>query len=492
MQYFSTRNEKNRATASQAILSGLASDGGLYVPEQIPQVDYHRLLGLSYRQRAKLILADYLTDFTEEEIAACVDGAYTAEHFGSDVIAPLAKVGDAVSFLELWHGPTCAFKDMALQILPYFLTTSMKKQGEDKTVVILVATSGDTGKAALAGFANVPGTKIAVFYPDQGVSKIQRLQMVTQEGANVFASGVKGNFDDVQAFVKQIFTDQDYRANMSRHGFDFSSANSINWGRLVPQIVYYIHAYCQLVDEGEIQPGETVNVTVPTGNFGNILAAFYAKQAGIPIGKLICASNRNKILTDFIRTGVYDKNRDFYVTQSPSMDILISSNLERLLYHLSDEQTVRELMTQLKETGRYEAPPALRQALGELLWADFCDDTETEEQIAAMYREYGYVMDPHTAVGYGVYQKYAAQTGDQTKTVIASTASPFKFNACVAKALGEETCGISEFALLHRLAEKTGLPLPPSLSELEQSQVRFDGVVDKDGMYGAVSRFLGI
>ena len=331
MRYYSTRNEKNVVTASKAILSGLAEDGGLFVPESIPSIDVKKLLNMTYRQRAMEVLSDYLTDFTTEEIEHCVSGAYTVDHFGSETIAPVCSVTDQVSFLELWHGPTCAFKDMALQILPYFLTTSMKKQGQDKTVVILVATSGDTGKAALAGFADVEGTRIAVFYPDQGVSKIQRLQMVTQKGNNVFASGVKGNFDDVQAFVKQIFTDKEYREKMNDCGFDFSSANSINWGRLVPQIVYYVHAYCEMVDKGEIKLGETINVVVPTGNFGNILAAYYAKVAGVPIGKLICASNRNKILTDFIRTGVYDKNRDFYVTESPSMDILISSNLERLL-----------------------------------------------------------------------------------------------------------------------------------------------------------------
>lgn len=492
MRYYSTRDEKKKVTASQAILAGLAADGGLFVPETIPAIAVESLLGKDYRQRAKAVLSDYLTDFTPAEIDACVQSAYTAEHFGSDQIAPLFHFNDTLSFLELWHGPTCAFKDMALQILPYFLTTSMKKQGEDKTVVILVATSGDTGKAALSGFADVDGTRIAVFYPDQGVSNIQRLQMVTQEGSNVFASGVKGNFDDVQAFVKQIFIDEQYREKMRRNGFEFSSANSINWGRLVPQIVYYVHAYCELVDQKKVKFGDPVNVVVPTGNFGNILAAFYAKQAGVPIAKLICASNQNKILTDFIRTGIYDKNREFYVTHSPSMDILISSNLERLLYHLSDEKTVRELMTQLSRTGRYQAPNQLKEKIQDLLWADYCDDQETERMIAKGYQEYGYVMDPHTAVGYGVYEKYAAQTGDPTKTIIASTASPFKFNGCVARALGEQTAGVSEFSLLHTLADKTGLALPAPLADLEKKPVRFDGVVDKDGLYGAVSAFLGI
>lgn len=492
MRYYSTRDKNNSVTASQAILSGLAADGGLFVPETIPAVNPKALLGMTYQQRAKAVLSDYLTDFTPEEIDACVEGAYTAERFGSEQIAPVCSVNDQVSFLELWHGPTCAFKDMALQILPYFLTTSIKKQGQNRTVVILVATSGDTGKAALAGFADVEGTRIAVFYPDQGVSRIQRLQMVTQKGNNVFASGVKGNFDDVQAFVKQIFTDGQYREKMRRNGFDFSSANSINWGRLVPQIVYYAHAYCDLADRGEIKAGDPINVVVPTGNFGNILAAYYAKTAGIPIGKLICASNKNKILTDFIRTGTYDKNRDFYVTESPSMDILISSNLERLLYHLSDEKTVCGLMRELAETGQYRVSDQLKESLQNLLWADFCDDIETEQMIHKMYREHGYLMDPHTAVGYGVYEKYVAQTGDNTKTVIASTASPFKFNLSVTRALGGETEGISEFALLHALANKTGLELPASLAELEQLPVRFDGVVDKDEMYDAVSGFLGI
>lgn len=492
LRYYSTRNKENTVTASRAILSGLADDGGLFVPESVPAVDLESMSNISYRKRAELVLSDYLTDFTPEEIERCVSGAYTAEHFESDVIAPVRTVGDRLSFLELWHGPTCAFKDMALQILPYFLTTSIKKQGQEKTVVILVATSGDTGKAALSGFADVEGTRIAVFYPGSGVSAVQRLQMVTQKGNNVFAAGVHGNFDDVQAFVKQIFTDRDYRSKMNAVGFDFSSANSINWGRLVPQIVYYIHAYCELVDRGEIAGGEPVNVVVPTGNFGNILAAYYAKCAGVPIKKLICASNRNRILTDFIRTGIYDKNREFYVTQSPSMDILVSSNLERLLYHLSDGETVCGLMKQLSETGRYQVSGDLKECIQELLWADCCDDEETERMIAELYAAHGYVMDPHTAVGYGVYRKYTEQTGDTAHCVIASTASPFKFGGCVSRAIGIDSGLDSEFAVLRRLAEQTGMELPQSLKELEHLPVRFGNVVDKDGMYGEVSRFLGI
>ena len=496
MFYKSTRNDNIKVNASRAIVQGLSSEGGLFVPDCIPEISLDELksmLNLSYNERAKKILSKYLTDFSSEQLSACVDGAYTEEKFGSNQISRLSALDDTVSFLELWHGPTCAFKDMALQILPYLLTTSMKINNSDKTVVILVATSGDTGKAALEGFSDVPDTRIVVFFPDGGVSKIQRLQMVTQSGDNVYSCAVKGNFDDVQSFVKEIFTDKDYRAKMNEAGFDFSSANSINWGRLVPQIVYYVDAYCKAVEKGQIELGEKLNVVVPTGNFGNILAAYYAKCAGVPIGKLICASNSNNVLTDFINTGMYDKKRDFKLTISPSMDILISSNLERLLYDLSDCDTVNELMAQLKTSGEYTVTDSMKSKIEQLFYADFCDDEETIETIRDTFSEKGYLMDTHTAVGYAVYKKYAEKTGDSTKTIIASTASPYKFNNSVHKAIiGTDTENAGEFELLAQVSEKSGLEIPKSLSELETKPVRFERVVEKDGMYGVVSEFLNI
>lgn len=496
MLYKSTRNDEIRVEASQAIIKGLSDDGGLFIPESIPSVsldEIKNLLGRTYNERAESILSKFLTDFSPEQINHCVSGAYTSEKFGSKNISELHKLNDSVSFLELWHGPTCAFKDMALQILPYLLTTSVKINKLDKTVVILVATSGDTGKAALEGFADVPGTKIIVFFPDGGVSNIQRLQMITQSGGNVYSCAVKGNFDDVQTFVKQIFTDSEYKKKLNAANHDFSSANSINWGRLVPQVVYYIDAYCKMIDNGEIKLGDEINVVVPTGNFGNILAAYYAKRAGVPIKKLVCASNSNNVLTDFIRTGVYNKNRKFNLTVSPSMDILISSNLERLLYDLSDCYTVKKLMQDLKNDGKYEITAQMKAAIGELLWADFCDDNETLKTINDAFTEYGYLMDTHTAVGYAVYKKYIAETGDNTKTIIASTASPFKFNNSVYKAIkGEAPDNKSEFELLSEVAEASGLSVPKSLAELETKKPRFEQVVTKDGMRDVVTEFLGL
>lgn len=496
MLYKSTRNDEIRVEASQAIIKGLSDDGGLFIPDSIPSFsheDIKALLGKTYNERAEIILSKFLTDFTPEQIKHCVNGAYTAEKFGSNDISQLHKLNDSVSFLELWHGPTCAFKDMALQILPYLLTTSVKINNLDKTVVILVATSGDTGKAALEGFSDVPGTKIIVFFPDGGVSKIQRLQMITQNGSNVYSCAVKGNFDDVQSFVKQIFTDSEYKERLNAANHDFSSANSINWGRLVPQIVYYMDAYCKMIDNGEMSLGDEINVVVPTGNFGNILAAYYAKRAGFPIKKLVCASNSNNVLTDFIRTGVYDKNRKFNLTVSPSMDILISSNLERLLYDLSDCDTVRKLMDDLKTSGKYEITPDMKSKIDELLWADYCDDTETLKNIADVFNKFGYLMDTHTSVGYYVYTKYAEATGDDTKTIIASTASPFKFNNSVYKAIiGEPSDSKSEFELLAEVANASCLEVPKALSELETKKPRFEKVVSKDGMQDVVTEFLGL
>lgn len=496
MFYKSTRDDSIRVNASQAIIKGLSDDGGLFVPEYIPSVtldDINSMLGKSYNERAERVLSGFLTDFSDEQIKHCVNGAYTEKNFGSNNISELHKLNENVSFLELWHGPTCAFKDMALQILPYLLTTSVKINKLDKTVVILVATSGDTGKAALEGFSDVPGTKIIVFFPDGGVSNIQRLQMITQNGGNVYSCAVKGNFDDVQSFVKQIFTDDEYKKKLNEANYDFSSANSINWGRLVPQVVYYIDAYCKMIDKGEISIGDEINVVVPTGNFGNILAAYYAKCAGIPIKKLICASNGNNVLTDFINTGIYDKNREFKLTVSPSMDILISSNLERLLYDLSDCDTVKKLMNELKTTGKYEISDSMKIAVKGLMWADFCDDDETLKTINEVFSQFGYLMDTHTAVGYSVYKKYVASTGDNTKTIIASTASPFKFNNSVYKAVrGDVPGGKTEFELLSDVSEFSGLTVPASLAELEAKEPRFRDVVSKDEMKDVVSNFLGL
>lgn len=496
LQYLSTRNPGHNVTAATAILSGLAPDGGLFVPETIPTLSLQQLeamLPMSYTQRAIEVLRGYLTDFSEEDLATCVNNAYTAEKFGGEKIAPLHKLDEQTYFLELWHGPTCAFKDMALQILPYFLTTSIKMNREEKEVVILVATSGDTGKAALEGFANVPKTKIAVFYPDGGVSPMQRRQMVTQQGDNVYTSAVQGNFDDVQSKVKSIFTDQSYGQLLAQNGYAFSSANSINWGRLVPQIVYYVNSYCQMVQDGEIRLGEPINVVVPTGNFGNILAAYYAKKAGVPIGKLICASNENRVLTDFIRNGYYDKNRAFVLTNSPSMDILVSSNLERLLYDLSDSSTVVSLMDQLHKTGRYTIDDTMKQKLQELLWAGSCDEPFTLQTISQVWKRFSYLIDTHTAVGYAVYQQYCAETGDKTKTIIASTASPFKFEQSVFKAVGTGApAKTGDFVLLDQLALQTGITPPRPLTELREKPIRFDGSVTLEQMYDVINQFLGV
>ena len=460
MQYHSTRDKSISVSSAEAIKTGLSAEGGLFVPESFPSVSLDEIKNLaskSYNERAYFVLSKFLSDFTEEELKKCIDSAYTKEKFETESIAPVYKLNDTTYFLELWHGPTCAFKDMALQILPHLLTTSMKKTNEDKEIVILVATSGDTGKAALEGFKDVAGTRIIVFYPDNGVSEIQKLQMVTQEGNNVSVAAVKGNFDDAQSGVKKIFTDTDYKNLLDRNQFKLSSANSINWGRLVPQIVYYFSSYAELVKNNEIEIGDKINVVVPTGNFGNILAAYYAKKMGLPIAKFICASNENNVLTDFIKTGVYNKNRDFHTTISPSMDILISSNLERFLYDLTgcDDKLVSEWMKELNTNGSYE-------------------------------------VSAHTAVAKSVYDKYVAQTGDTTKTIIASTASPFKFNQSVLIALEDHNAvvGKDEFTLLKELSEKSNMQIPKSLYELKDKSVVFDLVCDKDEMQQIVSDFL--
>ncbi len=499
MQYHSTRDKSISVSSAEAIKKGLSAEGGLFVPDSFPRVSLDEIQSLAqktYTERAKFVLSKYLTDFTEEELDKCVNSAYTKEKFETDAIAPVYKLNNSAYFLELWHGPTCAFKDMALQILPHFMTVSMKKTNEDKEIVILVATSGDTGKAALEGFKDVNGTRIIVFYPADGVSEIQKLQMVTQEGNNVSVAAVKGNFDDAQNGVKKIFTDEKYAELLARNQFKLSSANSINWGRLVPQIVYYFSAYADMLNNNEIKCGDKINIVVPTGNFGNILAAYYASRMGLPVAKFICASNENNVLTDFIRTGVYDKLRDFHTTISPSMDILISSNLERFLYELTDrdDKQISEWMKSLNTKGKYEVTDAVKAKLKDLFWAGCADDAETMQSIKQCADEYDYVMDTHTAVAKSVYDKYAAETGDTTKTVIASTASPFKFNQSVLIALENHNfvAGKDEFTLLEELSEKSGMNIPKSLYELKDKSPIYNLVCEKQQMQQVVSDFLMI
>lgn len=497
MKYNSTRDNSVCVTSAEAIVKGLSSDGGLFIPEAVPLLPLDaiaEMADMSYIERAKKVLGYFLSDFKAAEIDDCVGKAYTKAKFETDSIAPVYKLDQSRYVLELWHGPTCAFKDMALQILPHLLTTSVKKVGMDKEIVILVATSGDTGKAALEGFKDVDGTQIVVFFPDQGVSSIQKLQMCTQDGENVFVSAVNGNFDDAQTGVKEIFTDEKYAEELSRKGKALSSANSINWGRLVPQIVYYFSAYCDMLKAEEITLGDEINVCVPTGNFGNILAAFYAKNMGLPIKRLICASNSNNVLTDFIKTGTYDKNREFFTTISPSMDILISSNLERLLYLLADKNTeeVKGYMNALKEGGKYTVSGEIISAVKENFFAGYADDKKCMETIKNIQKEFGYVVDPHTAVAVAVHEEYMQETGDTAKTVIASTASPFKFNSDVLTAIlgSDEVDDKDEFELLRLLSEKFNLRIPKSLGELEEKEIRFETVCDKAMMRGVVNEFL--
>lgn len=498
MEYKSTRNFARRVSAAQAIAQGISEDGGLFVPAEIPalsQGDIRALCDMSYVERAESILLKYLTDFSLEEIQFCAQGAYGHGKFDDDIPAPLSRLGENAYMLELWHGPTCAFKDMALQILPYLLTVSAKKTIAGKEAVILVATSGDTGKAALEGFKDVPGTRIMVFYPQDGVSEMQRLQMTTQDGGNVFVCAVKGNFDDCQRGVKRIFTDKQTVGRLAENGMVFSSANSINWGRLLPQIVYYISAYCDLVREERITLGDPINVVVPTGNFGNILAAYYAKRMGLPIARFICASNANRILTDFIGTGVYDINRPFYTTLSPSMDILVSSNLERLLYHLSgdDAAYMAECMSALSSTGRYEIGAPLLRKLNDLFVGGCCDDEQTQQTIHSLFEEYGYVSDTHTAVAYKVYRDYVSRTKDDTVAIIVSTANAYKFPASVYAAVaGPAAQGESEFAVAQKLAKATHTEIPASLQGLEGRAVRFKECCDAQSMQETVLRHLGI
>ena len=490
MDYFSTRGASACVSSAAAILKGLASDGGLFVPASFPQMtlaEIEALVPLSYEERAVRILRLFLTDYTEAELRGCVERAY-GRTFDDVRRAPVRTVGE-LAVLELWHGPTSAFKDMALQLLPQLMSTARVKEGERDTILILVATSGDTGKAALEGFADTEGIRIMVFYPNGGVSPVQRLQMVTQTGANVSVVAVRGNFDDAQRGVKEIFGDAAMAEELVDIHTKLSSANSINWGRLVPQIVYYFSAYADLLGERSIAAGDAVNFTVPTGNFGNILAGYYAKRMGLPVGKLVCASNANNVLTDFLQTGIYDRKRDFYQTMSPSMDILVSSNLERLLYHLTEDTAqVAAWMRELAEVGKYDASRLL-PALRESFWAAFTDDAATEEEIRAVYERTGYTLDTHTAVAYRAAEGYRRATGDTRPMVVLSTASPYKFGASVLHALGEDAAGLDEFTQMTLLKERSGMEIPARLAALRAAAVLHEGICERDGMRAAVLSF---
>lgn len=491
--YKSTRDDSVKVTASQAILKGLAPDGGLFVPESIPSFDksLEELSKMSYKEVAYEVMKLMLDDFTEEELKACIDKAYD-EKFDTDVIAPLVKA-DGAYYLELFHGATIAFKDMALSILPHLLITSAKKNDVHNEIVILTATSGDTGKAALAGFADVKGTRIIVFYPKNGVSPIQEKQMVTQKGDNTYVIGIKGNFDDAQTGVKKIFGDKELEKEMTEAGFQFSSANSINIGRLVPQIVYYVYAYTRLLADGEIKAGDKINAVVPTGNFGNILAAFYAKNMGLPINKLICASNENKVLYDFFTTGEYDRNREFVLTTSPSMDILISSNLERLIYRIAGNSAKKnsELMESLKNTGKYEITPEMKAQLSDF-YGNYATEAEDAATIKKLYEDTGYVIDTHTAVAATVYEKYKKETGDDTVTVIASTASPYKFTRSVMDAIDSKYDSMTDFELVDELSKISNVAVPQAIEDIRTAPVLHDTVCEVNEMSSSVKKILGI
>ena len=492
--YHSTRNSEETATASEAILKGLTSDGGLFVPDSIPKlnVSLEDLTQMSYQEIAYAVMKEFLTDFTEEELKTCINNAYDSK-FDTEEIAVTKKV-DGAYYLELFHGATIAFKDMALSILPHLLVTSARKNNVKNEIVILTATSGDTGKAALAGFADVPGTKIIVFYPKSGVSPIQEKQMVTQKGDNTYVIGIKGNFDDAQTGVKKMFSNKELAKVMNDNGFQFSSANSINIGRLVPQVVYYVKAYADLLKQGALKAGEPMNVVVPTGNFGNILASYYAKQMGIPIGKFVCASNKNKVLFDFFETGKYDRNREFYVTTSPSMDILISSNLERMIYRIAgnDAKQCAKFMAALTKDGEYVITDAMKAELSEFFGA-FGSEEETAVKIKEVYDKEGYVMDTHTAVAAVAYDKYKAATGDdKTPTVIASTASPYKFTRSVMDAIDPAYDAEDDFELVDELNKVSKTAVPKAIEEIRTAPVLHDTVCETAGMEDEVKKILGI
>lgn len=492
--YHSTRNSEETATASEAILKGLTSDGGLFVPDSIPKlnVSLEDLTQMSYQEIAYAVMKEFLTDFTEEELKTCINNAYDSK-FDTEEIAVTKKV-DGAYYLELFHGATIAFKDMALSILPHLLVTSARKNNVKNEIVILTATSGDTGKAALAGFADVPGTKIIVFYPKSGVSPIQEKQMVTQKGDNTYVIGIKGNFDDAQTGVKKMFSNKELAKVMNDNGFQFSSANSINIGRLVPQVVYYVKAYADLLKQGALKAGEPMNVVVPTGNFGNILASYYAKQMGIPIDKFVCASNKNKVLFDFFETGKYDRNREFYVTTSPSMDILISSNLERMIYRIAgnDAKQCAKFMAALTKDGEYVITDAMKAELSEFFGA-FGSEEETAVKIKEVYDKEGYVMDTHTAVAAVAYDKYKAATGDdKTPTVIASTASPYKFTRSVMDAIDPAYDAEDDFELVDELNKVSKTAIPKAIEEIRTAPVLHDTVCETAAMEDEVKKILGI
>lgn len=493
LMYQSTRSEDTKVTASQAILKGLADDGGLFVPVSIPKLDVslEDVSKMTYQETAYEVMKLFFTDFTEAELKTCIERAYDSK-FDTKEIAPLVKKSDAY-YLELFHGATIAFKDMALSILPHLLTTSAKKNNIKNEIVILTATSGDTGKAALAGFADVEGTSIIVFYPKNGVSKIQEHQMVTQKGANTKVVGITGNFDDAQSGVKAMFNNKELAKVMDEHGYQFSSANSINIGRLVPQVVYYVYSYTRLLANGDIKAGEKVNFVVPTGNFGNILAAFYAKNMGVPVGKLICASNENKVLYDFFETGVYDRNREFILTSSPSMDILISSNLERLIFRIAgdDAKKTADMMDALKTTGKYTITDDMKAKLADFTggWAS---EEDTAKEIKRVYDETGYVMDTHTAVASSVYHTYKENTNDDTKTIIASTASPYKFGTSVMSAIDKKYEGMDDFALIDELCKTSGVKIPNAVEEIRTAPVLHDTVCETEDMQKTVEKILGL
>lgn len=491
--YKNTRNANDSISASNAIIQGLSAEGGLYVPEYIPTLDVSlsELKNMTYQEVAYTVMKQFLTDFTEEELKSCIDKAYDSK-FDTEDIVPIKKINDAY-YLELFHGPTIAFKDMALSILPHLLTTAAKKHGITNEIVILAATSGDTGKAALAGFADVKGTRIIVFYPKNGVSKIQELQMVTQEGENTSVVAIHGNFDDAQSGVKAIFEDEALHEKMATLGYQFSSANSINIGRLVPQIVYYAYAYGKLLRDGEIQEGEEINVVVPTGNFGNILAAYYAKGMGLPIRKLICASNENKVLFDFFETGVYNRNREFILTASPSMDILISSNLERLIYEIvgADAQDNAQKMKELKEKGSYDITKEMQQKL-DMFAAGYATEQQVADEIKQTYENTGYVLDTHTAVAANVYREYKTKTQDKTKTIIASTASPYKFAKHVLSALDTKYEQDEELQLLEVMPKVSGTAMPSAVKDILGAKVLHSLECDVTDMKQMVEEILGI
>lgn len=493
LMYQSTRSEGTKVTASQAILKGLADDGGLFVPVSIPKLDVslEDISKMTYQETAYEVMKLFFTDFTETELKTCIERAYDSK-FDTKEIAPLVKKSDAY-YLELFHGATIAFKDMALSILPHLLTTSAKKNNIKNEIVILTATSGDTGKAALAGFADVEGTSIIVFYPKNGVSKIQERQMVTQKGANTKVVGITGNFDDAQSGVKAMFNNKELAKVMDGHGYQFSSANSINIGRLVPQVVYYVYSYTRLLANGDIKAGEKVNFVVPTGNFGNILAAFYAKNMGLPINKLICASNENKVLYDFFTTGEYDRNREFVLTTSPSMDILISSNLERLIYRIAGNSAKKnsELMESLKNTGKYEITPEMKAQLSDF-YGNYATEAEDAATIKKLYEDTGYVIDTHTAVAATVYEKYKKETGDDTVTVIASTASPYKFTRSVMDAIDSKYDSMTDFELVDELSKISNVAVPQAIEDIRTAPVLHDTVCEVNEMSSSVKKILGI